>query len=193
VRITDPRTGEDAWIDDFRAYGREQEAARIVCLHERTEVRRFTNKGGAIAIQGQCLNCGIRMGNPLKVADRESYPPADPSLEKRFLDAARKARDDVAIRHIDRTAKLDEDWNVRYEAYRKTDAWKAIREKVLKRCGYICEGCGDAPAVVAHHKTYAHAFNELLFELVGLCTACHERAHFLDEVEPLEEIEDTSD
>jgi hypothetical protein len=68
----------------------------------------------------------------------------------------------------------NEDW---YNFYLKSDAWKLKRRKVRDRCGGVCEGCRDHPVTQVHHLTYEHVGNELLYELVGLCDACHERAH----------------
>ncbi len=67
-------------------------------------------------------------------------------------------------------------WN-EYTAYLNSPEWKARRSLVLKRAKNICEGCLLASAVQVHHTTYEHVRNELLFELVALCTSCHNRAH----------------
>ena len=48
---------------------------------------------------------------------------------------------------------------------------------VLQRAGHICQGCLSAKAEVVHHLTYDHVGDELLYELVALCRACHDRAH----------------
>ena len=54
------------------------------------------------------------------------------------------------------------------------------RAAVLRRCGGVCEGCGEAPAVEVHHLTYQRVGRELLFDLVGVCRACHDAAHFVE-------------
>jgi 5-methylcytosine-specific restriction endonuclease McrA len=64
-----------------------------------------------------------------------------------------------------------------YAEYLESDAWKALRAKVLKRASHICEGCGTAEAVQAHHLRYAHIGHEFLWELVAVCLECHERVH----------------
>jgi hypothetical protein len=64
-----------------------------------------------------------------------------------------------------------------YPEYLQSDAWKGLRDKVLKRASGVCEGCGSADAVQAHHLRYAHIGQEFLWELVAVCLACHERAH----------------
>jgi hypothetical protein len=47
----------------------------------------------------------------------------------------------------------------------------------MKRCGGICEGCGERPVAHIHHLTYEHMGDEFLFELAGVCIPCHHRLH----------------
>lgn len=72
------------------------------------------------------------------------------------------------------------DWKEWYEAYRKTPDWQIKRSKVLERCGGVCEGCGVQQATEVHHTTYAHVGNEMLWELAGVCGACHDLVTDLD-------------
>ncbi len=66
-----------------------------------------------------------------------------------------------------------------YQAYLRSDKWRAKRTLVMEREGGICQGCQMARADEVHHKTYAHVEDELLFELVALCSPCHRRCHFI--------------
>lgn len=177
MRITDPRTGEEASIYDSRTYGRELFAATQHCKHEISEARRFTNKNGAIAVVAQCLRCGARAGNSLKVSDRDSFSLADPTLEVEFLAELKVARDAVAIKHIDQFAAQEDDFWAKYDAYLQTPEWRMRRAKVMSRCGGACEGCLEKSATEVHHLTYDHVFDEFLFELVGMCANCHSRIH----------------
>jgi 5-methylcytosine-specific restriction endonuclease McrA len=64
----------------------------------------------------------------------------------------------------------------------------------LERDGYLCQGCHDRTATIAHLFTYAHVGREFLFDLVALCRDCHERFHRQDGREmsgrlPVEEYE----
>lgn len=68
-------------------------------------------------------------------------------------------------------------WRKAYDAHIKSDKWKSIRQRVIKRAGGICEGCGLSPAVQAHHLSYDHLGDEFLWELCAVCISCHERAH----------------
>jgi hypothetical protein len=66
-----------------------------------------------------------------------------------------------------------------YSEYLKTGHWLEIRERIIKRCNGICEGCGENKATQVHHLTYKNKGNEFLFELIGLCSDCHNRIHKL--------------
>ena len=77
-------------------------------------------------------------------------------------------------------------WWVWYSAYLETPEWAERRRLVLQRARGLCEGCRSAPAAHVHHLTYEHAGDELLFELVALCLACHQKAHPDKEIAPPE-------
>jgi hypothetical protein len=64
-----------------------------------------------------------------------------------------------------------------YEEYLASAAWRRKRDLVMWRSGNICEGCLSAKATEVHHRTYDHVGDELLYELVAPCRACHGRAH----------------
>jgi hypothetical protein len=76
-------------------------------------------------------------------------------------------------------ARLSESANRKafYESYINSDAWQIVRQKVLKRANWICEGCGTAKATQVHHLTYDRLGNEMLFDLVAVCAACHREIH----------------
>jgi DnaB-like helicase N terminal domain len=129
--------------------------------------------------------------HPNAVADRLSHQQLDElggvqflirlsALERQPLLDQQHPRELVTAIVRDWTeARLTEggDWWSWYSEYLNSDAWKAKRRKVLDRCGGLCEGCREDRVTEIHHLTYAHVGDELLFELVGLCDACHERAH----------------
>ena len=69
------------------------------------------------------------------------------------------------------------EWRARYDEYMQTPEWARKRDLVLRRAHGICEGCGWRRAVQAHHTTYAHVFDEFLWELRAVCRACHDRYH----------------
>lgn len=68
-------------------------------------------------------------------------------------------------------------FNGDYKAYLESPEWRAKAALVRARAKRTCEGCGVRPAVEVHHLTYAHIGCEFLFELVALCSHCHDRWH----------------
>jgi 5-methylcytosine-specific restriction endonuclease McrA len=80
-----------------------------------------------------------------------------------------------AQKRVDEAARQERRKEYRY--YLNSQAWKNKRAKVLDRAKNLCEGCAENPATEVHHLTYANVGNELLFELVALCSACHSRSH----------------
>jgi hypothetical protein len=61
---------------------------------------------------------------------------------------------------------------------KKSDAhqqrlWKGV----MKRCGGICEACGENPAKLLHHLNYKRYGHELLTDVVGVCLECHGEFH----------------
>lgn len=64
-------------------------------------------------------------------------------------------------------------WLKEHSEYLHTIEWQRIRQKVLKRDNYLCQGCLEAKATEVHHITYANWKNELMFELMSVCYNCH--------------------
>jgi 5-methylcytosine-specific restriction endonuclease McrA len=80
-----------------------------------------------------------------------------------------------AQKRVDEAARQER--RKEYHSYLQSQAWKDKRAKVLARAKNLCEGCAEKPATEVHHLTYANVGNELLFELVALCSGCHSRSH----------------
>ena len=68
-------------------------------------------------------------------------------------------------------------WRKKYDAYLRSEAWRAKRQQRLDFCNGICEYCRIAPAEQVHHLTYERIFNENLDDLRGICILCHEKLH----------------
>jgi 5-methylcytosine-specific restriction endonuclease McrA len=152
------------------------------CEHPETALRWRVNKAGAGAWVRQCQTCGWQVGTAIRrdapeVRQRHDRPLFDESIRERYEDL-RRAR----IQRQQQIAELEQErkhreWWAWYNRYLTTAEWKARRALVLKRAGGLCEGCREARAQQVHHLTYAHVGDEFLFELVALCSECHERLH----------------
>ncbi len=152
------------------------------CQHPEKELREKTVSGGGIQCKHQCLVCGAPVGSALK--KQSGLPPWDEAALSQYQDDRVAKRDSILRKyirlHAENDARLTEksrDWQAEYQAYRRTPEWQAKRARVLRRANGICEGCLDARATVVHHLTYANMGDELFFQLVALCQACHEKAH----------------
>lgn len=72
--------------------------------------------------------------------------------------------------------KTGDDYKQHYHNYLKSNEWITLREKIMRRDKWTCQGCLD-PADVVHHLTYSNVFEEWAFELMALCNTCHARIH----------------
>jgi 5-methylcytosine-specific restriction endonuclease McrA len=66
---------------------------------------------------------------------------------------------------------------INYKEYLKSERWQNKRLKVLERDKYLCQACLRNKATQAHHLTYERVFDEPLFDLISICTPCHEKLH----------------
>ena len=147
------------------------------CEHQSTEVRAMRIRGGGIQYRHQCLACGSSVGNAISHALVAKFIEWDVDLQERFEAAARAKISEQRQSAIARTDEHSAMWREAYGRYLATPAWRARRAAVLERDGGKCCGCLRRPAEEVHHLTYAHVGHEFAFELVSLCSPCHERFH----------------
>lgn len=74
------------------------------------------------------------------------------------------------VRHLERRVNVLE-----YEAYLKSEKWKALREECFRLAGYQCEYCGAVSQLSAHHVRYPKGgFKyDSVENLVAACSRCH--------------------
>lgn len=72
------------------------------------------------------------------------------------------------------------EWQINYTLYLRTPEWRAKRELVLRRDGYMCTCCGTNPATQVHHSSYRYGRHTPLWQLHAVCAPCHERLSALD-------------
>jgi hypothetical protein len=66
---------------------------------------------------------------------------------------------------------------VNYEKYLLSEKWQRGRLAVIERSGGQCEWCCGWRIAEIHHLTYERRGDELLSDLVGLCSDCYTWAH----------------
>jgi len=148
------------------------------------EYRYFIGDSGRISLYSQCIQCDHRDGNgsslkhnlvpdlkekiqlkQINKFDTKLLNEKSPTYEKYFAYRSQKLEENKQVEKAYRKEF--------YSEYMKSDKWKAIRLKVLKRDDYLCQACLDAPAQDVHHKTYENIGDELMYELISVCRHCH--------------------
>lgn len=132
-----------------------------------------------IILSKQCQICGVKpSGSAIKHSDVPNLKDKialneikkySEELEKKGPTYERYQSEYINIR---RKNNLN-NWRLQHAEYLQTNQWKSIRQKVLKRDNYLCQGCLENPATEVHHKTYENWQNELMFELMSVCYDCH--------------------
>jgi len=141
------------------------------CKHEFTEIR-FRNRSVGM-IGRQCVECGRRVGGWIKHSEIGDLSGIQDWIEEGHTGPA----NDSSVELVDPSGSSSFVDREKYAAYLASDLWTRRRNKVMDRCGGVCEGCMTNKATDVHHLTYRHVYNEFAFELVALCRSCHERAH----------------
>lgn len=145
------------------------------CDHESTDFRRKTKSNGVQCWVRQCIHCGEQVGTEVK---RELVPgvrrlnPID--FDEHLRQSRWQARQDraTALREEQSTQ-----WWTDYSAYLESPTWKYLRQQVLKRDNFLCQGCLQKRATQVHHLTYERQGREMLFDLTSVCDVCHDRIH----------------
>lgn len=153
----------------------------LKCECDETEIRRRVQSNGVEIYVIQCLTCG-RQIKPISKKSPEvlalgAIRPFDDAIGAHWDRRQRQLADIERQRRQDEEDAKNAEWWRRYNAYLKTPQWQEKRKLVFERAGGMCEGCRRKKATQVHHLTYDHVGNELLFELVAICDACHRRIH----------------
>ena len=154
------------------------------CSGEHEWEYRYFQGDSRISLYSQCIKCGKRDGNgsslkhdlvpnlkekiklkEINKFDTNLINEKSPTYEKYFAYRSQKLEENKQVEKAYRKEF--------YSEYMKSDKWKAIRLKVLKRDNNLCQACLDAPAQDVHHKTYENIGDELMYELISVCRDCH--------------------
>jgi len=154
------------------------------CQHEQEELRRLDIAGGGVQYKMQCLACG-RVGPAIAHAkldalQRLAAPPVDNGIRERYWQRCNDER--AAAWQAQRDGHLGEWWE-RYNDYMASPEWAMKRRRVLMRDGHKCQACLERTATQVHHLSYRHLGSEPLYELISVCTPCHERITELDRMD----------
>ena len=147
------------------------------CFHAETQLTKTITKTGSPYFGMRCVICGERKGPwlPAKTIKEPELVPIAKSEGPAEFDRLRRQqwRDTKQAHYLNQSNHEDTE----YQKYLQTPKWKALSAKVILRAKGVCEGCGERPAAQAHHISYAHKFDEFLWELKAVCRPCHIRVH----------------
>ena len=170
----------DSWVLGHPVGRTKYGALYAACNHDAINtVVQTKNAVGSVVYRWLCDRCGV-MHTTVKGADviaTKTPWKAAPRTMVEQEEWMSEVRRQVAQMTEDQRKTDDKARDAAYQAYLLTPAWRAKRDAVLKRDGYVCQGCGTARAVLAHHLHYQRIFDELLFDLVALCHASHQKCH----------------
>jgi len=145
------------------------------CTHNHTVLTRFEQSNGTYSYRFQCQACFQPVGNNQKKPDNHASLP-DFNVEKReaYWEARRREFERAGQEKLD---AANEEWWARYNAHMQSPEWFSLRAKVMDRAKGVCEGCGERRATQVHHMTYKRLGHEMMFDLVAVCSKCHESIH----------------
>lgn len=119
----------------------------------------------------QCPECGKKSGQWQPTPTHGDYLPVDADLGRRFFE--KRQNEYQMQRAMERRKK-----HHNYEVYINQDIkWKEIRSKVMARCDRVCECCLTQAATQVHHVNYDSLFDEIAWDLRGVCRECHQKIH----------------
>jgi hypothetical protein len=140
----------------------------------------------------RCLDCGelrdvldrrdlIRLRRALRaVSDARSGDPGHSTL---LCDSCTDFRlqlhnEEQRLIRFAQQARIAQLRCMPFAEYRMRPEWQARRSATLARAGYRCQVCGERDVRLdVHHNTYERYGDESTFDLVVLCSGCHELFH----------------
>lgn len=149
-------------------------------------IARGVQSNGVIMYKEMCCRCGeVRGGaighNKLTKEQKENatdYGARDElriAYQESLKDKYRREFGVMPSDYLSYRFRERADFWLWYLDYLRSDVWSMRRQAVFRRAHGICEACGMAAATEVHHLTYNHVGREPLFELVAVCTECHEQ------------------
>ena len=162
------------------------------CSCEKTHLTRRVVSGGGVQYWLQCMRCGRGIGQPLSkssaielarrmnLTSLDQVAPWDQKLKDDYENGRSELWRTLAEKRQERWDANKWERSEAYQEYLRSAVWRSIRDRVMKRANWKCEGCGIADAEEVHHLKYPGEWGaEFLFDLVALCRPCHERIHGL--------------
>lgn len=136
----------------------------------------------------QCKNCGGAKRNfPLKYTkDIEVRGEFDLDFFKRSKEASDFDKK-IAYEVVSYSNYLTSPKG-KYHQYLESKEWKEKRKLVFERDKNLCQSCKSAPAFHVHHLHYNNIFRENLEDLLSVCAACHNKIHYEELLQKIENL-----
>jgi len=168
INLRDNSQPESSWMIAHREFE---------CVHKPDQLVKltvFTARNGTQQYRDQCLRCGrtvkVHKKAALTIGQLSCAIDFDEEIQKQYYE-----RVSARAKQIDDERQAE--WMRRYNGYLETGQWQRIRQAVMERDGWTCQGCRRARATQVHHLTYRRVGSEMLFDLVAICDECHRKIH----------------
>lgn len=151
------------------------------CHHPDTAVTKRPTCAGWYQRVLQCQVCGGQVSRPMTADEKllpvDSLPEFNPVLGENWVRAETDAYDLAREINQERHPSSGHVLTPEYQDYLNSPEWRFRRNAVLKRDRHTCQACGDRRADYVHHLSYRYLFREPLFDLVAVCSFCHQQLH----------------
>lgn len=146
------------------------------CNKHKLEYVKTYHADGSPHVKKQCFNCGHVINKLVPKHEVKEFPNI-PKLNDEIIENPERSSVLLELSKIKIKIAKNENLDAFLEVhskYLKSDKWKKKRALVLKRDNYLCQACLEEKATEVHHLSYKFWRNEPLFDLVSICTQCHE-------------------
>jgi 5-methylcytosine-specific restriction endonuclease McrA len=103
----------------------------------------------------------------------------DSAWVKKQRNAKKKLKKSPVIKRKPQKIVIPKTTVALYLEFLKSEYWKKVRKRVLKRDKHMCKKCKSKFNLQVHHKTYIHhgLEHKYLKDLITLCDICHKIGH----------------
>jgi len=145
------------------------------CSHNNNELRYIVNSKKIKMYCFQCLDCGRTYGKWQPSPQTKEAIDGCLPVDRIFEDAGHKKQIDEWKNQREHEKR---EKHHKYEVYiNMSSDWQLRRRLVLRRCNNLCEACLINTATQVHHENYNSLYNEIAWDLKGVCKNCHQKIH----------------
>lgn len=179
-RVIDEETGREVELFNSDELKADRTAYwSISCDHSQKKLGRVAYRNGSLHVRTVCLVCGQFVGDTTKkLPEHDQLETINyERIAKEYRANRQKGWDEVLQKHARMQRRRSAGYQKEYLGYLASPVWRAVRDKVLQRANFVCEGCLERPATQVHHLSYRYFRREMMFDLVAVCRDCHAICH----------------